>query len=108
MNIVDNHPAAQPNYPATDAMAAEDAARIPTLCPVAVASLARTQENLFEQTVLEEFLNEDASMSDTIDNLKQILAHHNIGLVVTASTLFNLRMALVSLETLTATMNGKS
>ncbi len=108
MNIVDNHPAAQPNYPATDAMAAEDAARIPTLCPVAVASLARTQEILFEKTVLEEFLNEDTSMSETIDNLTQLLNHDNISTIVSKQTLFNLRRALVSLEGLFITMGLKS
>ncbi len=95
MSIVDNHPATKPNYPAT---------RIPTLCPVAIASLARTQEILFEKTVLEEFLNEDTSMSETIDNLKQLLAHDNLSTIMSVATLLDLRIAFKALSNLTKTM----
>ncbi len=86
MNIVDNHPATKPNYPATDAMAREDAAK------------------LFEKTVLREFLNEDADMADTITNLTQMLAvpHHNLSM----KTLTDARMALKALTNLTITMKA--
>ncbi len=84
MSIVDNHPATKPNYLATAVMAADDKA--------------------FEKTVLEEFLNEDTSMSETIDNLKQLLAHDNLSVIVSPIVMIDLRMALKALSNLTKTM----
>ncbi len=88
MNIVDNHPAT-----------------IPTLCPVAVASLARTQEILFEKEVLKEFFDEDESLTDTIDNLEQLLAHLQCSLIeISPVVLIDLRMALKALSNINKTM----
>ncbi len=75
-----------------------------TIPPLATLHVKPTD---FEIEVLEEFLNEDTSMSETIDNLKQLLAHNNLSIIVATATLFNLRRALVSLETLSNTMGLK-
>lgn len=89
MSIVDNHPATKP-------------------CAVSVQLLADTQAKLFEQTVLKEFLNEDESFDDTIENLMQLLERMAcVNHCISRSTLFNARRALVSLETLKSTMEGK-
>lgn len=76
--------------------------------PLPPLDTLHTPISTLEKTVLREFLREDESMTDTIDNLEQLLAHYNIGNTVSSVTLFNLRRALVSLESLKFTMEEAS
>ncbi len=94
MNIVNNHPATKPNYPATAAMAAE--AR-----NIKIDSAINTA---IQKTTLEEYLNEDESFNETIDNLKQLLAHYNLSTIVSPVVMIDLRMALKALSNINKTM----
>lgn len=60
-----------------------------------------------EKQVLEEFLNEDPDMTETMSNLGQLLAHLSNAPVDTVrhNTLLNIRMALNSLTILNNMMD---